>query len=84
MQIFIRLLSGKTISMDVLTNFLLSDVINWANEYDDNVHEYKKIMVIEDYGNELVVPLRQFLEPETMLNSLYKNGFIKEIIFLVI
>lgn len=94
MQIFIRLKTGKTISMDVLSETNLIDILNWANEEEKYYYEivrqepnpyiYKKLMIIENYGNELTVPMRENLDPETRLISLYKNGFIKEVIFLVL
>ena len=51
MQIFICLLSGKTISMDVTSNTLLIDIIQYAKEYHN--YNYKNIKLIENYSANL-------------------------------
>lgn len=85
MQIFIRLLSGKTISMDVTIDTILADIIQYANEYHTG-YQYKKITLIEDYSADLNVNIEKYklLEPEISLSSLYKDNIIKEVIFLVL
>jgi hypothetical protein len=88
MQIFIRLSTGKTISMDVTKETILFDIINYANQYSEqegNIpYRYNQIMLIEDYGNLLTVRKTRFLDPSTSLISIYVNGFIKEVIFIVV
>ena len=88
MQVFIRLLSGKTISFDVNNETLLLDIIEYANHYAEQEgtlpYKYNQIMVIQDYNNELVVSKNKILEPESRLISIYRDGYIKEVIFLVL
>jgi len=85
MQIFIRLLTGKTISMDVSTTTLLADIIQYANEYHTS-YQYKKITLIEEYSANLNLDVQKYklLEPESSLISLYRDNVIKEVIFLVV
>ena len=88
MQIFIRLLSGKTISFDVNRDTVLLDIIEYANHYSEQEgtlpYKYNQIMVIQDYDNELTVSKNKILDPAISLLSLYRNDFIKEVIFLVL
>lgn len=88
MQVFIRLLSGKTISFDVNHETVLLDIIDYANQYSEQEgtlpYKYNQIMMIQDYDNELTVSKNKILEPTSSLLSLYKNEFIKEVIFLVL
>lgn len=88
MQIFIRLLTGKTISFDVNKDTILLDIIEYANYYSEQEgtlpYKYNQIMVIQDYDNELTVPKNKILEPESRLLSIYRDGYIKEVIFLVL
>lgn len=88
MQVFIRLLTGKTISFDVNRETVLLDVIDYANQYSQEEgtlpYQYNQIMVIQDYDNVLTVSKNKILEPTTSLISLYRDGFIKEVVFLVL
>ena len=88
MQIFIRLLSGKTISFDVNNDTTLLDIIDYANYYSEQEgtlpYKYNQIMVINDYDNELVVSKNKILEPTKSLLSIFRNECIKEVIFLVL
>jgi hypothetical protein len=83
MQIFIRLSTGKTITMDVTNDTLLSDVLMYANEYD-NASSYRYLLLIKDYydNSNLTVEKNKILELDTSLISLYKDQIIKEIILL--
>jgi hypothetical protein len=83
MQIFIRLSTGKTITMDVTNDTLLSDVLLYANEYD-NASSYSHLLLIKDYydNSNLTVEKNKILELDTSLISLYKDRIIKEIILL--
>jgi len=88
MQVFIRLLTGKTISIDVNPDTVLLDIIDYANSYSQQEgtlpYRYNQIMVIQDYDNVLTVSKNKILEPTTSLISLYSNGVIKEVVFLVL
>ena len=88
MQIFIRLLTGKTISFDVNPETVLLDIIDYANQYSQEEgtlpYRYNQIMVIQDYDNSLTVSKNKILEPASSLLSLYRDGFIKEVVFLVV
>ena len=88
MQVFIRLLTGKTISFDVNRETVLLDVIDYANQYSQEEgtlpYQYNQIMVIQDYDNVLTVSKNKILEPTTSLISLYRDSFIKEVVFLVL
>jgi hypothetical protein len=88
MQIFIRLLSGKTISFDVNLETILLDIIEYANHYCEQEgtlpYKYNQIMVIQDYDNELTVSKNKILDPSIGLVSIYREKYIKEVIFLVL
>ena len=66
MQVFIRLLTGKTISFDVNRETVLLDVIDYANQYSQEEgtlpYQYNQIMVIQDYDNVLTVSKNKILE----------------------
>jgi hypothetical protein len=84
MQIFIRLSTGKTITMDVTNGTLLSDVLQYANEYD-TVNQYHNLLLIKDYYEEnsnLTVEKNKILKLDIALISLYKDNIIKEIILI--
>jgi len=85
MQIFVRILSGKTISIDVNENTLLFDILNYVNEYDDK-NQYQNLIITGEYYEEhpLVVEKNKILDLNQRLISLYKNKIIKEIVFLAI
>ncbi len=85
MQIFVRILSGKTISIDVNKNTLLFDILNYVNEYDDK-NQYQNLIITGEYYEEhpLVVEKNKILDLNQRLISLYKNKIIKEIVFLAI
>ena len=88
MQVFIRLLTGKTISFDVNQDSVLLDIIDYANHYSEQEgslpYQYNQVMIIEGYDNSLSVSKNKILEPASSLISLYSNGIIKEVIFLVL
>ena len=88
MQVFIRLLTGKTISMDVNQDSVLLDIIDYANSYSQQEgtlpYQYNQIMVVKNYDTPLTVSKNKILEPTTSLISLYSNGNIKEVVFLVL
>jgi hypothetical protein len=80
MQIFVRISTGKTITMDVTNNTLLSDILDYVN----SDHQYQNLVLIKVYYDEtnLTVEKNKILDLNMSLNSLFKNRIIREIILL--
>ena len=70
--------------MDVTHTTRLSDIIDYANEYHTG-YQYKKIVLKDYYINlNLNVETNKILDPEMSLISLYSDGIVKEVLFLVV
>ena len=88
MQIFIRLSTGKTISMDVTKQTILSDILQYANDYHSAEQSefipYMNLLLLKGYHDEsnLSVEKNKILNIDISLISLYHNKVIKEVLFM--
>jgi hypothetical protein len=88
MQIFIRLSTGKTISMDVTKQTILADVLQYANDYHSAEQSefipYTNLLLLKGYHDEsnLSVEKNKILNLDISLISLYHNKVIKEVLFM--
>jgi len=88
MQIFIKLSTGKTISMDVTKQTVLSDILQYANDYhsteQSEFRPYKNLVLVKEYHDEsnLCVEKHKILKLDISLISIYVDKVIKEVMFM--
>ena len=88
MQIFIRLSTGKTISMDVTKQTILADVLQYANDYHSAEQSefipYTNLLLLKGYHDEcnLSIEKNKILNLDISLISIYHNKVIKEVLFM--
>lgn len=89
MQIFVRLSTGKTVTMDVTQDTKVADVIQFANMWSNDTEterpcyqamRFSKAFYEEEHP--MTVKPGDVLGQELVLRDLYVHGVIKEITLL--
>jgi hypothetical protein len=83
MQIFIQLLSGKTMSMDVQNNSRVRDVVSYINTLGPEVYQGCLFLrAFYEQEHPMVVQRGEVLPADLLLRDMYVNKIIKEVTLL--